>query len=109
FAWKAESDHVAVTCPWGNQFRCHAPSPELGNTTLGLPYVEILVRPGTAEGIAKFYRQVIGAPATVEGAKGSKTTRVKVGRRQALAFRETVEKQRAYDGHHVAVYVANFS
>ena len=109
FAWKAESDHVSVTCPWGNQFRCYAPSAEFGNTTLGLPYVEVLVRPGTADGIAKFYRQVIGAPATVEGAKGSKTARVRVGRRQALVFRETAKKQRPYDGHHVAVYVANFS
>ena len=31
-----------------------------------------------------------------------------IGRNQALIFRETSEPLRAYDGHHIAIYVANF-
>jgi hypothetical protein len=34
---------------------------------------------------------------------------VKIGRHQSLLFRETDRPLRAYDGHHIAIYVANFS
>ena len=37
------------------------------------------------------------------------SARVKVGRNQSLIFTETEEKIPAYDGHHIAVYIANFS
>src|SRR2546426_1076187 len=35
--------------------------------------------------------------------------RVKIGRNQSLVFRETEEPLKPYDGHHIAIYVANFS
>jgi hypothetical protein len=35
--------------------------------------------------------------------------RVRVGASQCLIFRETTDEIPAYDGHHIAVYVANFS
>ena len=35
--------------------------------------------------------------------------RVSVGSVQELVFRETKSKLAAYDGHHIQVYVANFS
>jgi hypothetical protein len=34
---------------------------------------------------------------------------VKVGPTQCLIFRETSEEIPEYDGHHIAVYIANFS
>jgi hypothetical protein len=64
FSWSVENGHVAVTCPWGNHFRCYAPGPQFGEMTLGIPYVEILTKPGTAEGICQFYTKVMLAPAT---------------------------------------------
>ena len=48
------------TCPWGNRFRCHAPAPEFGDTELGMPYVEFEVPPGSANGIARFYTEMLG-------------------------------------------------
>src|SRR5439155_19124491 len=43
-----------------------------------------------------------------QGATGP-TAQVSIGTHQALIFRETDEPIPPYDGHHVAVYVANFS
>ncbi len=107
FAWSRAGDHVDVTCPWGNSIRCYAPSAGFGNITLGMPYIEQLVKPGTAAGIARFYEQVLRMPATVE-TNGSTATHVKVGRNQELIFRESADVP-PWDGYHVAVYVSNFS
>ena len=109
FGWKARKDYVEVTCPWGNQIRCHAPGPEFGDISLGMPYVEVLVKPRTARGIADFYRTVMNAPATVVKDKQGTMAQVGMGRSQVLRFRETDRSLPEYDGHHIAVYVADFS
>jgi hypothetical protein len=109
FTWSREKDHVTVTCPWGNHFRCYAPAERFGDMALGIPYVEFLVGPGAAKGIARFYNDVMHAPSSLEPEKNLSTARVAIGRNQELIFRETKEKILPYDGHHVAVYVANFS
>lgn len=108
FAWSVEDDYVALSCPWGNRFRCYAPGPRFGRVRLGMPYVEFLVRPGAAGGIARFYEQVMGAPGAIES-DGRDVARIRIGRSQSLLFRETAEEIPPYDGHHIAVYVANFS
>ena len=51
----------------------------------------------------------MGAPATVVPEHGLSMARVQVGHRQELRFRETAGSPRPYDGHHVAVYIADFS
>jgi catechol 2,3-dioxygenase-like lactoylglutathione lyase family enzyme len=109
FGWKAHKDYVEVTCPWGNQIRCHAPGPEFGDISLGMPYVEVLVKPRTARGIAGFYRTVMNAPATVVKDEQGTLAQVGMGRSQVLRFRETDQSLPEYDGHHIAVYVADFS
>jgi hypothetical protein len=109
FAYSMEGKHVDVTCPWGNHIRCHAPGPEFGELTLGMPYVEFPVRPGRAARIAKFYQTVLRAPATVSANGGGTAARVQVGPGQSLVFRETTEPERPYDGHHIAIYVVDFS
>ena len=107
FGWSAEDGSVTVTCPWGNRFRCHEPAPRFGEMALGIPYIEFLTKPGTAQGIARFYQEVMGAPAQLSAEPP--TARVAVGREQWLNFRETDAELEPYDGHHIAVYVANFS
>jgi hypothetical protein len=109
FRYAVEDKHVAVTCPWGNRLRCHAPDPEFGDITLGIVHVEFPVKPGSASGIARFYETVLGAPATVAPEAGTSVARVQMGRRQELIFRETPEEIRPYDGHHIAIYIGNFS
>lgn len=109
FRFTDRSDFVEVTCPWGNRFRVHAPSAELGGMDLGIPYVEFLVPVGTAAGIAKFYSDGIGAHARCESTRGAQVAVVNVGRAQQLFFRETEEKLPAYDGHHLQLYLVDFS
>lgn len=109
FSWSAKKDHVVATCPWGNEYHAFEPAAEFGDIILGVPYVEFNVRPGTAKGIAKFYEQVLGAsPVTVKNGRGT-VAKVAVGHCQELRFRETSDPIPAYDGHHIAVYVANIS
>ncbi len=109
FTWSVGEGYIAVTCPWGNQFRCYNPSLRFGDMLLGIPYVEFHVKPGAARGIARFYTEVMRAPGAVDSDNGVAVTRVGIGRNQWILFRETDEKIPPYDGHHVAIYVANFS
>lgn len=107
FAWQPEDGHLSVTCPWGNQIRCYAASSTWGGMLLGMPYVELWTRPGTAAGIARCYQSVLGAPVQFDEEAGA--TQVAIGSNQRLVFRETTRQIPPYDGHHIAVYVADFS
>jgi hypothetical protein len=109
FTYSAEDKYVAVTCPWGNRYRCVAPGAEFGDLTLGIVRVEFPVEPGRAAGIARFYETVMRAPATVVANNGHAAARVQVGHRQELVFRETTEQIAPYEGYHIAIYVADFS
>jgi hypothetical protein len=109
FSWQDRGGAVEAVCPWGNRIRCHAPSPEFGRTELGLVYVDFDVPPGSAEGIARFYNQVMKAPAKVETAGSKVRAVVGVGRNQKLIFTETDKPIPEYDGHHIQIYIADFS
>ena len=109
FSCTRKADHLLVTCPWGNRYRCYASRAEFGDMTVGMPYVEFLVPPGAMEGILRFYQTAFAAPTAVESDQQGQFGRVKIGRHQALLFRETDRPITPYDGHHVAIYVANFS
>ena len=109
FSWSSNQDYLAVTCPWGNRFRCFESGPAFGDMAQGLAAVDFTVREGTAEAIAAFYQNGLGAPATVEIDSGHVVAHVNIGRNQSLLFRESKEPVAPYDGHHIAIYVANFS
>jgi len=96
---------LTATCPWGNRYRCHGPAAEFGDTELGMAYLQFDVPAGTTAGIARFYTQVMGAPARAEAG----TATVGVGRDQKLLFTETANASQEYDGHHIQVYLADFS
>jgi len=109
FDFKEHNDYVEATCPWGNKIHLHAPDVErFGAINLGIPYVEFTVPVDTADGIARFYREILDAPATVEGNGEGKVARVTVGLNQEFLFRETDRPLPEYDGHHIQVYVADF-
>jgi len=104
FSWREANGAVEATCPWGNRVRCHAPAPEFGRTELGLAYVAFDVPPGTADGIARFYREVMLAPSEKKSARAI----VSVGKHQRLMFTETSNPIPEYDGHHIQIYIADF-
>ncbi len=109
FGYAVEDKHIRVVSPWGNAIHCYPPGPAFGDMTLGMPYVELSVAPGAADGIAGFYRAALGAPAAVVRNGGGAAARVTVGPRQELIFRETADAIPPYDGHHLQIYIANFS
>lgn len=100
---------LSATCPWGNRFRCHAPAPEFGPGELGMAYVEFDVPLGTAAGIARFYSDIMEAGAEIVARDGASAASVAAGQHQRLIFRETAEAPLPYDGHHIQIYVADFS
>ena len=109
FSWEPMGDHLLVTCPWGNRYRCHASQAPFGDMAIGMPYVEFLVPTGALAGILGFYQTVFAATVVLENDFQGSFGRVQIGRQQSLIFRETEKALRPYDGHHIAVYVASFS
>jgi hypothetical protein len=101
--------YVEATCPWGNRIRCHQPEARFGSAKLALPYVEFDVPVGAADGIARFYRRLLKTGAAVADDPAGKAATVPVGLGQCLIFRETDRPIPDYDGHHVQVYVNDFS
>lgn len=108
FSWDAQADHIAVTCPWGNRLQIHEPQARFAPIWLGIVRVEFDVPPGCAEGIARFYRQALFAPAAVQVEAGMPTAVIQAGEGQQLCFRETTGPLADYDGHHIQIYVARF-
>jgi len=109
FAFSEHNDYVEATCPWGNRVRCYEPdAARFGRITLGIPYVEFEVPAGTAKGICAFYPQIMGIPAELRNGDAT-VARAKVGKDQYLQFRETEAPQPDFDGHHVQIYITDFS
>ena len=111
FDFAGQDDYVAVTCPWGNRIRCYEPDPErFGLTPIGIVQLEFEVPVGTTEAIARFYEEMFEARSHVHAKPvDAKVAHVNVGDGQTFAFRETSEASAPYDGHHIQIYVADFS
>jgi len=103
FSWEQRTDHIALTCPWGNDIRAYAPG-TFANMPLGMPEVTVAVPVGTSAGICRFYQRVMRVPASINDTEA----RITVGYNQTLVFAEEPQAS-PYDGHHIAIYVADFS
>src|SRR5689334_2813592 len=109
FGFADRGAYVEVTCPWGNRFRCHAPEAEADAPQLAMPYVEFDVPSGSAPAIARFYEEIMGARALTVERDGAAAAAVAAGDGQRLYFRETRQDIPEYDGHHIQIYIADFS
>ena len=110
FEFRESNDCIETVCPWGNRINVHAPDEaRFGRIVLGMPYIEFDVRPGTADGIARFYREIVGARSEVVGNGDGRKVRVQAGEKQYLYFRETDNPEKLYDKHHVQIFITNFS
>jgi hypothetical protein len=109
FAFKEREDHVEAICPWGNRIRCYAPGERFGRMMLGMPYVEFDVPRSTLDGIVRFYREMLATGSGVGEDERGRHAWAAVGPGQKLIFRESDATAPAFDGHHVAIYLADFS
>jgi len=107
-SWTRDNGHTAVTCPWGNMLEVAEAGPS-DPMQVGMPFVRFDVAPGSAAGIVRFYSQVLGAPATVVEGNLGPMARVLIGPEQRIEYQERDAVPDAYDGHHIAIYVADFS
>jgi hypothetical protein len=101
FAFHETQAGIEVMCPWGNRLRC-IPSTSI---RLGITSVELDTAQGTAEGIARFYREMFATPAVME--QGAAV--VPAGLYTKLVWRETKAALPAYDGAHIQIGLADFS
>lgn len=109
FGFREHENFVETVSPWGNRVRCHEPEERFGRITLGIPYVEFDVPTGTVDGIVRFYRRIVMTLASAAKDERGRYARVSVGAGQELIFREAEGSLPPYDGHHIQVYVADFS
>lgn len=100
---KSEADCWRVRCPWGNQFELTEPGSS--GLALGISAARYQVAPGSADGIARFYETAMGASSEITAGRAS----VQMSAHQRLVFEETRAEIDAYDGHHLAIYLADFS
>jgi hypothetical protein len=114
FGWTERAGRVEVTCPWGNRYDCldadayQANAPWSG-IDLGIAYVQLDVPVGCAGSIAAFYREMFNAAVEVRDHNGLQQAVVAVGTHQQLIYAETRAASPEYDGHHIQIYIANFS
>ena len=106
FTFTERKYYVDITCPWGNHLRCFPPG-KFGKAQLGIPYIEFQVPADSMPGIGRFYEQVMGCPTQINKRKNQ--CEVFIGQEQFIQFKETQKPEPSYDGHHIAVYVSNFS
>ncbi|WP_121315172.1 glyoxalase/bleomycin resistance/dioxygenase family protein [Paraburkholderia sp. RAU2J] len=114
FGWTERADRVALTCPWGNRYDCLDPDAYQADAPwsgidLGIAYVQLDVPVGCAGSIAAFYRDVFNASVEIRHCNGSQQALIAVGTHQRLVCAETLAPNPEYDGHHIQLYVANFS
>lgn len=109
FEFHERDGYIEAMCPWGNRVRCYAPDKRFGAMAVGIPYVEFEVPVGAADGIARFYSQIMGAQAApLEDANG-RFACVTAGSGQNLFFRENDRPLPPYDRHHIQIYINDFS
>jgi hypothetical protein len=108
FAFSEDEGFVDVTSPWGNRLHCLDPGDRFGDLAQGMPYVAFDVPVGTAAGIARFYREMLDAQTELDDGDGV-VARCVMGSHQRLVFSETDRPTRAYDGHHVQIYLADIA
>jgi hypothetical protein len=114
FGWTERADRVEVTCPWGNRYDCldrdaSAPGERWPGIDLGIAYVQLDVPVGSAAPIAAFYREMFDADVDVRERNGSLQAVIAIGGHQQLIYAETPGAAEQYDGHHIQIYVADFS
>ena len=109
YRYEANNGTPLVTSPFGIRLRLHSAGSIPFQRPLGIAYVDISIEPGKAQAIARFYRQIMGAPAVVKKIGGETSAVVTVGAFQYLRFRE--RRRKDYDLHnaHVAYYVTGYN
>ena len=99
------ADGALVTSPFGVRLKLHATGSLACRLPLGLAYLDVPVRPGTALRIGDFYRRLLDAPMTMED---THICAVTMGPHQSLRFIEDAQADYDFHNFHIAIYVSHF-
>jgi hypothetical protein len=110
YAYEVKSDCHEIISPFGVKMRLHPTGGMPYPKVLGMPYVDLPVEPGKADGILKFYKKVMRATGAIEEIDGKKSASIVMGPYQWVRFIET-EGLDSYDNDtfHIAYYVSNYN
>ena len=109
FAFTEHNDYVEATCPGATACAATSRTPRAsGASRSAFPMSSSTCRSAPRKAICAFYPEIMGMPAEVMNGDGTRGA-VKVGKDQHLLFRETDRPQPEFDGHHVQIYVTDFS
>lgn len=108
FAIREEDGGISAVSPWGHVIRLHQSGTLNGTLPQAIPYVTFWVPPATAQGIAAFYRDILGVPAHTQKNGRLMKTSVNVGVNQQFHFVEKRDLQLPQHPNHVAVYLTHY-
>lgn len=108
FGWREVDGTLLTTTPWGHRIRVLPSGAWPGGLPQALAYVEFWVAPGSAEGIAAFYGDVLQCPVAAAGIEGERAVEVQVGPWQTFRFRERAGAGVVPNTNHVAVYLTRY-
>ena len=108
FAFDKEGSTLRVVSPWGHQLRAHEAGELSGRLPQAIPYVRFQVPEGAAQGIARFYDELLGVPAVVRGRGRNKEATATVGVNQSFHFVDTPDLTLPDHPNHVAVYLTRY-
>jgi hypothetical protein len=114
FGWTEREGRVEVICPWGNRYDCLDPDASgarvrWSGIDLGIAYVRLDVPLESADAIATFYKDMFDASVELREDRGHRQAVIDVGAHQQLVYAETPAASPDYDGHHIQIYVADYS
>jgi len=96
-----------IVAPVGGVVHGSAHLPGGVTESLGIKYVEMWCRKGTAARIGSFYEHLFGAQVVVS--EDGALAEVMIGSVQSLKYREVPDSlYEEYDGHHIAIYINHF-
>jgi hypothetical protein len=110
FQLEEAPDALNIVSPYGPRLRVVAPG-DIYPKLLGIHRVDLPIPAGAAEGCAAFYREIHGAPATVETVDGRTAAVVTMGPYQKVVFYEDRPEGFEFDYRtfHIAFYITNFN
>jgi hypothetical protein len=108
FDMREEDGDLVAVSPWGHVLRLHPAGELSGLLPQAIPYVTFWVPPATAQGIAAFYRDILGVPAATQKNGRLMKAAVNVGVNQQFHFVEKRDLTLPQHPNHVAVYLTNY-
>ena len=109
YDWVEEGDTVLITSPFGYRLRLHPHGTIQFSKPLGITYVEVPTPLGKAEGVGRFYQNIVGALVQFSKEGGTDAAIITAGPHQEIKFIE--RELENYDTYsmHISYHVTHYN